>query len=133
MNNFALKCSVLLCTLALTASANDVNKRIRFARGATQATVSGNWHPDPNSRGETFDRYFLGASKGQRVTVTLKATGNASLFIWQDDYNNGELASGSGKSSTASFKLPKNGDFNVDVGPSEGAQGFDYSLTVSIL
>ncbi len=133
MKNTILKTSVLLLTLAMTASANNVNKRIRFTTGATQATVSGNWHPDPNARGETFDRYFLGASKGQRVTVTLKATANASLYVWQDDYNNGELASGSGKTSTASFKLPKKGDFHVDVGPAEGAEGFDYSLTVSIL
>ena len=133
MNKAIFKTSVFLLVLAMTASANNVNKRIRFAAGATQATVSGNWSPKATQPGESFDRYFLGASKGQRVTVTLKSTADASLYVWQDDYNNGELASGSGKTATVSFKLPKDGDFNVDVGPSEGAKGFNYSLTVSIL
>jgi len=55
------------------------------------------------------------------------------VYVWQDDYNNGELASGSGKTATCSFKLPKNGDFNVDVGPDQKGKAFDYTLTVSIL
>ena len=124
--------AALLLSLVLTGSANQVNKRIRFAKGASSGTVTGNWHPDSQARGETFDRYILGASKGQRVMVTLKATGPASLYCWQTDYNNGDLASGTGKDASCSFKLPANGDFYVDVGPSETAEAFDYTLTVGI-
>ena len=125
--------AILMLGLVLTGSANEVNQRIRFAKGASSGTVTGNWYPDPNARGETFDRYVLGASKGQRVSVTLKATGPASVYCWQTDYNNGELASGSGKDASCSFKLPAKGDFYVDVGPSEQGKAFDYTVTVSIL
>lgn len=125
--------TILMLGLVLTGSANEVNKRIRFAKGASSATVTGNWHPDSQARGETFDRYVLGASKGQRVSVTLTATAPGSLYCWQTDYNNGDLASGSGKDASCSFKLPANGDFYVDVGPTGDASAFDYKLTVSIL
>ena len=125
--------AVLLLSLVLTGSANQVNKRIRFARGASSGTVTGNWHPDSKAMGETFDRYVLGASKGQRVSVTMKASGSATVYCWQSDYNNGDLASGSGKDASCSFKLPANGDFYVDVGPDEQGKAFDYTLTVSIL
>ena len=124
--------ALLTFGLVLTGSANQVNKRIRFQKGASSGTVTGKWYPDPSARGETFDRYILGASKGQRVTVEMKATGPASLYCWQTDYNNGDLASGSGKDATCSFKLPANGDFYVDVGPSETSEAFDYKVTVTI-
>ena len=124
--------AALLLSLVLTGSANQVNKRIRFERGASSGTVTGNWHPDPKAMGETFDRYVLGASKGQRVMVTLKASAPGTIYCWQTDYNNGDLASGSGKDASCSFKLPANGDFYVDVGPDEKGKAFDYTLTVGI-
>lgn len=123
--------TILCLSLALTASANNVNKRIKFARGASSGSASGNWHPDPNAN-ESFDRYALGASKGQRVTVQLQATASASLYCWQTDYNNGDLASGTGKDASCSFKLPANGDFFVDIGPDESLKAFDYTVTVTI-
>ncbi|MBX3169205.1 MAG: hypothetical protein KF760_17500 [Candidatus Eremiobacteraeota bacterium] len=123
--------SVLLLGLVLTGSANQVNKRIRFAKGASSGTVTGNWHPDPQAN-ETFDRYVLGASKGQRVTVTFRGSAAGSVYCWQSDYENGELASGSGKDASCSFKLPANGDFYVDVGPDEKGKAFDYTVTVAI-
>ncbi|MFN8605957.1 MAG: hypothetical protein U0931_00385 [Vulcanimicrobiota bacterium] len=124
--------TVLGLSLAMTASANNVNKRIKFARGASSGSVSGNWHPDPKAN-ESFDRYVLGASKGQRVSVQLQASASGSIYCWQTDYNNGDLASGSGKNASCSFKLPANGDFYVDVGPDENGKAFDYTVTVSIL
>lgn len=124
--------AVLLLGLVLTGSANQVNKRIRFEKDASSGTVTGNWHPDPKAN-ETFDRYVLGASKGQRVTVAFKGSAAGSVYCWQSDYENGELGSGSGKDASCSFKLPANGDFYVDVGPDEKAKAFDYTVTVSIL
>lgn len=131
MNRLLL--GALCLSLALTASANNVNKRIKFARGASSGSASGSWHPDPQARGETFDRYVLGASKGQRVTVQLQASAPALIYCWQTDYNNGDLASSSGKNASCSFKLPANGDFYVDVNPDEAGKAFDYTVTVSIL
>lgn len=130
MNRVLATC--LCLSLALTASANNVNKRIKFARGASSGSETGSWHPDPNAN-ESFDRYVLGASKGQRVTVQLQASSPASLYCWQKDYNNGDLASGTGKNASCSFKLPANGDFYVDVGPDESLKAFDYTVTVTIL
>ena len=123
---------VLMLGLALGSSANQVNKRIRFERGATSATITGNWHPDPKAN-ESFDRYILGASKGQKVTVTFRATAPGMVYCWQKDYENGELASSSGKEGSCSFKLPANGDFFVDVNPDGDGKAFDYTLTFSIL
>ncbi len=123
--------SLLLIGLVLTGSANQINQRIRFEKGASSGTVTGTWHPDPKAN-ESFDRYILGATKGQRVTVTFKGSAPGSVYCWQSDYNNGELASGSGQNASCSFKLPANGDFYVDVGPDEKGQAFDYTVTVAI-
>lgn len=122
---------LLVLGLALGGSANEVNKRIRFAKGASSGTVTGNWHPDPKAN-ESFDRYVLGASKGQRVTVTFQGSASGSVYCWQKDYENGELASSSGKEGSCTFKLPANGDFYVDVGPDAQGKAFDYTVTVAI-
>ncbi|MBT9582132.1 hypothetical protein IV102_02215 [bacterium] len=124
---------MLVSALVFTASATNVEKRVKFAPGTSEATLQGSWDPAKAGRGESFDRYILGASKGQTMVVQLKSSGQASLYVWHKDYNNGSLAENSGQDSSCTIKLPGNGDFNVDVGPAgENPQKFSYTLTVSI-
>ncbi len=133
MQNTVLKTTMLLSALVLTASATNVEQRVKFAPGASEATLQGSWDPAKAGRGESFDRYILGAAKGQTMVVQLKSTGKASLYVWYKDYNNGSLAENSGQDSSCTVKLPGNGDYNIDVGPAgESPQKFSYTLTVSI-
>ena len=133
MRNAMAKATLLLSALVLTASATNVEKRVKFAPGASEATLQGSWDPAKAGRGESFDRYILGAAKGQTMVVQVKSTGQASLYVWYKDYNNGSLAENNGLNSSCTFKLPGNGDYNIDIGPAgENAQKFSYTLTVSI-
>lgn len=124
---------LLLLLLSMSVAANNVNKRIQFARGAYSATVKGRWFKDPNSRGETFDRYMVGASKGQTMTVQITSTASSGLFIWTQDYNNGPSWNADGTKYSKTFVLPNNGDYNIDVAPfGESAKDFNYTMTVTI-
>lgn len=69
------------------------------------------------------------------MTLTLKATAAASIYVWVDDYNNGpnwgEVAA---KSWTKKIVLPQNGDYNIDLGSAGNdlMADYDYTLTVEI-
>ena len=124
---------LLFIVLTIAGWATGLEKRVKFARGASEATITGTWDPAKAGRGESFDRYILGAAKGQTMTVRVEASGESSLYVWHSDYNNGNLADGTGKTTSCTVKLPANGDYNVDIGPSgENPKKFTYKVTFSI-
>ena len=116
--------AALLALLALPGHTQD-SRRIRFARGATSATVEG-----AVVRGERA-RYRLGARAGQRLRVFIRAAeGNA---VFQLLAPGGRPLPGAGEMDDArrwSGVLPATGDYTVVVGGTRGNAA--YRLTVAI-
>lgn len=87
-SNFLTK-TFLVKTLALLMMVGIMNlpafsqTRIRFARGASSATVSGNL----SSGGSRS--YVVGARRGQMLTVRVRAAGNVWLDIGGNDVGGG--------------------------------------------
>jgi len=108
----------VLALLISNAFAQDDGTRIKFARGATSATVKGTV-----AKGGP-DFYLVGAKAGQ--TMTLKTTGKVSFGI---DAPDGRLTEDDANTNW-SEELTADGDYKIRVYSAGGAQ--NYSLTVSI-
>jgi hypothetical protein len=117
----------LLATLLVgSAFAQGVKKKIRFAGGDSSATVKG-----AVIRGER-DRYYLGAKKGQTMSVKITSEEDNAVF---QVYRPGEAEtlSGAGEGDDAkdwSGELPGDGEYVIVVGGTRG--NASYTLTVSI-
>jgi hypothetical protein len=123
---------LLLLTAAAPILATDVEKRVRFDRGASGTVINGNLDFAKHKfRGEMRDRYILGAGKGQTLTVNAEASGPVRISVWHKDYNQGQLGSGEGTSVRQSIKLPANEDYFLDV-ELVGQKAANYKLTIEI-
>ncbi|MBK9164782.1 MAG: hypothetical protein IPM21_12915 [Acidobacteria bacterium] len=76
----AFAVAMLIGTMNLPASAQT---RIRFARGASSATVNG------NLSGGYSRSYVVGARAGQMLTVRVRSTGNVWLDIGGNEVGTG--------------------------------------------
>jgi hypothetical protein len=102
----------------------DVPSRIRFATGATSATVTGRASSGPNIS------YVLRASSGQTMTLeVVSANDNVYLAAYGYDTWN-ELVNPADRRTEASFTLPKSEDYVVYA--IQGSTPADFSLTVTI-
>ncbi len=116
-----------LSSLAVSSLlAQGVKKKIQFARGASSATVSG-----AVVRGDR-DRYYLGAKKGQTMSVKITSQEDNAVF---QIYLPGEedALSGAGDGDDArdwSGELPRDAEYVIVVGGTRG--NATYKLTVSI-
>ena len=114
-------------SLALTSlSAEGVKKKIQFARGSSSATVNG-----AVIRGER-DRYYLGAQKGQTMSVKItSAEDNAVFQVYLPGEE--EALSGAADSDDAkdwSGELPRDAEYVIVVGGTRG--NASYTMKVSI-
>jgi hypothetical protein len=115
---------LLLATCALAAQ-EGVNRRVRFARGRTTATLR-------NSvvRG-TRDRYLVNARAGQKMSVSITSVErNAAFTIYAPSHDTLEGASEDREVKSWSGKLTESGDYVIEVGGTRGNAA--YTLKVSI-
>ena len=106
--------------------AQGVKQKVRFARGSSSTTISG-----AVVRGDR-DRYYLGASKGQTMSVKITSREDNAVF---QVYLPGEqeALSGAGEEDDAtnwSGELPVDAEYVIVVGGTRG--NASYKLTVSI-
>lgn len=78
--------AVFLIAFGLLASANQVvgqaRSRIRFARGASSATVRG------RVKGYQYVDYIIGARRGQTLKLNLNTTGSAEIVVFTPSEEN---------------------------------------------
>ena len=122
-----LTAMVFICAFAFSSlSAQGVKKKIRFARGTSSATIKG-----AVVRGGR-DRYYIGAMKGQ--TMTVKITSAEKNAIFQIYFHGEEEAlpgAGEGDDATNwSGELPIDNEYVIVVGGTRG--NASYNLTVSV-
>lgn len=114
--------------VALTATvfAQGVKQKVRFPRGSSSTTISG-----AVVRGDR-DRYYLGASGGQTMSVRITSLEKNAVF---QVYLPGEQEAlpGAGEEDDAtnwSGELPADGEYVIVVGGTRG--NATYKLTISI-
>ena len=121
---FALACSLILA--ASLVFADGVRKKVRFAKGGTSASIKG-----AVIRGER-DRYIVGASGGQRMTVSITSLEKNAVFqIYLA--GEGETLDGAGEGDDAtrwSGTLPANSDYVIVVGGTRGNASYTLKITV---
>lgn len=67
--------AVFICAFAFSStSAEGVKRKVRFAKGASSATIR-----NAVIRGER-DRYYVGAKAGQTMSVKITSTENNAVF-----------------------------------------------------
>lgn len=123
-----LKIFIVLSFIILTAVNSNAqsDKRIKFKRGESSATLSGG-----APRGETAG-YLVGASKNQTMIVSIASVENNAVFQIKD-LNTGYFLPGAGEYDDASSwegTLPSKGDYRIIVGSTR--DGTEYTLIVTI-
>lgn len=114
-------------TLALSSIfADGVKQKIRFAKGASSATVSG-----AVVRGDS-DRYYVGAKKGQTMSVKITSEEDNAVFqIYLPGEEKALHGAGDGDDATNwSGELPADAEYVIVVGGTRG--NATYKLRVSI-
>lgn len=125
------KLNILLVLLMIFAAAginSQVNddKRIKFKKGESSATVAGSV-----IRGEE-DSYILNASKNQKMIVTLSSTEDNAVFRIKDRSSRYYL-DGAGEIDDAKKwegTLPSDGEYKIIIGGTRG--NTEYTLMVFI-
>jgi hypothetical protein len=118
---------IFICTFTVASVfAQGVKQKIRFARGASSATMRGSV-----VRGDR-DRYYLGAKKGQTMSVKITSEEDNAVF---QVYLPGEEEAlpGAGDGDDAkdwSGELPSDAEYVIVVGGTRG--NASYTLKVSI-
>lgn len=125
----ALALTVALVALSWVCAAPvkaGVNQEIRFARGASSASVEGGV-----IRGER-DVYTLVARKGQRMTVTITSVEDNAVFqIYPPESEEGLSGAADGEDAkTWKGALPVSGRYRIVVGGTRG--NCTYTLKVGI-
>ena len=115
MKMLPLLTAVLLFTAVATA-----DTEIKFARGKFGTTVHG-----AVVRG-TSEKYWVGAGKGQKMTVKISSLEDNAVFRVVGD--GGSLSED--EETAWSGRLPIKGDYLIEVSPTRGNATFD--LTVDI-
>lgn len=117
---------LLLALLLGAAVTQDAPRRIRFARGATSATVE-----SAVVRGERAT-YLVGARAGQRMRVRVASPGSNAVFQLYGPGRVGALpGAGDTDDATAwSGALPRSGDYRIVVGGTRG--NAEFRLRVEI-
>ena len=130
MKRIALVAAALAACVAVSASAADRVERVRFARGASSAVLSG------EVRGYDFVDYLVGARAGQHLSVRLNRTRGSGYFLVRAPGSEDNLFDGSTSGDTFETALPANGDYRVRVFMMRSAarrnERAGYRLTVAI-
>jgi hypothetical protein len=118
---------LFVCVFAFSSlSAQGIKKKVRFAKGTSSSTIK-----RAVVRGDR-DRYYVGANKGQTMTVRITSLEKNAVF---QIYFHGEEESlpgaGDGDDATKwSGELPIDNEYVIVVGGTRG--NASYTLTVSI-
>ena len=118
---------VFICAFTFSSlSAQGVKKKVRFARGTSSTTIKGGVVRSDR------DRYYIGARKGQTMTVKITSLEKNAVF---QIYYHGEEESlpgaGDGDDATRwSGELPIDNEYVIVVGGTRG--NASYTLTISI-
>jgi len=116
-----------VCSFALSSLvAQGVKKKIQFARGSSSATVQG-----AVIRGER-DRYYLGAKKGQTMSVKITSEEDNAVFqVYLPGEEDALPGAGDGDDAKDwSGELPRDAEYIIVVGGTRG--NASYRLKVSI-
>ena len=113
--------ATLLVMVPLSAlSQTGTTRRVRFQKGRSTAVLKG------AVVRATADRYIVGASRGQTMTVNVTSVeDNAALEIIApgDTSLATEVADWTGE-------LPANGDYIIDVSPTRGNATYTLKITI---
>jgi hypothetical protein len=104
-----------------TGEAKPAQRRVRFGRGHSSATVRGKVSPS------LPDTYLVGARVGQTMTVRLGAAGKAITFSVMSPSARGLL---SGNTRDWGGPLGESGDYYILVNAGEGAGAYALTITV---
>jgi hypothetical protein len=116
----------LFALVAVMNTSAQSDKRIKFKKGESSATVSGG-----APRGETSG-YLVKASKDQTMIVSVASVENNAVIMIKD-LSTGHLLNGAGDLDDATSwegVLPSSGDYRIIVGSTRG--GAEYTLIVTI-
>lgn len=121
---------VLIGVLSVGAVATQQVIKVKFKPGAYAATYQGNI--SSGGRGETFDRYILGAAGGQTLQVAVRSSDPVYVYVWTGDFNKGFVSQVSGdRKAYLKVRLPHSGDYKVDIN-STSSQNLDYEVKFTI-
>jgi hypothetical protein len=129
MKKVLLLC-ILLCLLALTISPLNAQKktRVRFARGASHATLTG------TIRGFAYKDYVVHAFAGQTIEVRLAEWNKCVFTVFNPDGSNLDIGADHDQFTN---ELPVTGDYVVRVlmmrnEARRKGSASSYKLTISI-
>lgn len=120
--------SLLLLALVFASitSAQGINKRVKFAKGKSSATLSGGV-----VRGDR-DNYIVGAKAGQTMTVKISSLEKNAVFQIQNS-RDGKYLKNAGETDDQtnwSGKLPDDGDYKIIVGGTRGNASYKLSIAI---
>ena len=114
LKKLGIKILVLMMMGIILTTDSLAQTRIRFARGRSSASVSGNL-----AAGATR-RFVLGAMRGQTLTATLSC-GNGKCDFTQGEYHD----------TSYSQYIDSNGDVVIGI-DNHGGRATNFTMTVSI-
>ena len=101
--------ALLAATIGSSASAENRQQRVRFARGATSAVVRG------EVRGYDYVDYLVGARAGQHLTADLTRISGPAYFLVRAPGSDENLFDGSTSGDHFETVLPAGGDYRLRV------------------
>lgn len=127
MRSFLIFSIVFLCFGATTLFAQGGKaeaKRIRFAAGASSASVAGSLR-----NGQEME-YIFGASKGQTVTITNATSSQFDFRVFNEElFSEGDFDS----SHSYAFEVPETGDYLFTVRKKQtGTRSARFSMRIKI-
>lgn len=100
-------------------------RRVRFARGASSATIK-----DSVVSG-TRDRYLLGARKGQKMSIRIVSLEDNAVFDIVAPVNQaGQQRTLKQEAFSWSGTLPETGDYQIVVGSTRGNASYRLQVTI---
>lgn len=121
VKNLAISCLTLVIVLSVLNLEIVGQQRIRFRRGASSATVTGNLGCD------VAKEYIIGAKEGQKMTIVLWSKG-ATATVWNKWGTKSEMGS---DTQTMDYFFGYTGDVTISLFKPCGG-GTDYRLKVRI-
>ncbi len=106
-------------------TAQPGSQRIRFAAGATSASVSG------QVSGNTYAGYLLEAQAGQWMQVSIISAGNP-LYLTVVSPGGSPLARAQAGAQSFDGTLPESGDYSLQVSAPAGTPSTGFTLVVSV-
>jgi hypothetical protein len=119
--------ALFICVLSASSIfADGVKKKVHFAKGTSSTTIRGGV-----IRGDR-DRYYVGAKKGQTMTVSIKSEEDNAVFqIYLAGEQESLPGAGDGDDATKwSGELPADSEYVIVVGGTRG--NASYTLTISV-